>query len=231
MQPMPETDEALDEFVGHDDRDLRQRLLDMGRRSVSIVPSCVGISLMLAQEGVTLTLIATSEEVAMIDAAQYLDGGPCIAAAADDDIVSADVSDLMDEDKWSLYARTSAAEGVLSSLSLPISQAGRVVGSVNLYAAVPNAFLGHHAALAAALGASAEAAVADADLGFSTRTAARRAPATMAEIREVDVAVGTLAARHGEGVDAARRVLEDAAKRARVSVVQAARVVLGLRRT
>ena len=52
--------------------------------------------------------------------------------------------DALDELQWLLFARTSAANGVADSLSLPLRQNGRVTGSVNLYASTPNAFDGHH---------------------------------------------------------------------------------------
>ena len=66
--------------------------------------------------------------------------------------------DALDEQQWLLYARTSAAAGVATSLSLPLRQNGQVTGSVNLYASAPNAFEGHHDELAAIFGAWAPGA-------------------------------------------------------------------------
>jgi hypothetical protein len=73
---------------------------------------------------------------------------------------------------------------------------GLVVGGINLYASEPDAFSGHHDALADALGASAGGAVADGDLSFLTRRMAQQAPTLSRENRDVEVAVGLLAALH-----------------------------------
>lgn len=83
--------------------------------------------------------------------------------------------DPLDEDGWSLSARASAAVGLASRLTLPVLRAERVIGTLNLYVASTDACTGHHQ-LAVALAASAEHAVRNADLSFSTRLAAAEAP-------------------------------------------------------
>jgi GAF domain-containing protein len=225
MEPLPETDEALDEYLEEDDSDLRQVLVDLGGRAVAIVPSCVGLSLSLVQENLTFTLVATSQEMRVIDAAQYLNGGPCVEVAMGGPPMDLDVTDLLDEDRWTAFALTSAAKGVRSTLSLPVERNHRVVGGINLYAADPAAFRGRHEALAASLGASAQGAVANADLGFTTRALAVETPTLLAESRQVDLAVGRAAARDGVDIDTARTRLGEAAARAGVSMVEAAEVL------
>ena len=222
MKPLPETDEALDELVGHDARDLRAQLLEIVRQAQAIVPFCVGVSLMLVREGLTLTLVAGDDEEPLAEVAE---GEPGAEAEAE---AEADGDDVLSEECWSRVARQDAASGVRSSLSLPIKRGSRVVGRVDLYAAAAHSFDGRHVELADALGASAEDAVTDADLSFSSRAAARQAPNTVADLRDIDVAVGTLAAWQGRGVEAALRSLEAAAG-GRLSLAEAARLVLGLR--
>ncbi len=224
MKPLPETEEALDEYLEEDDSDLRAVLVELGHQAVSLVPSCVGLSLGLVKDGLTFTLVATSQEVAAIDAAQYLDGGPCVDVAAGAATLDVEIPDLLDERRWSAFALTSAAQGVQSTLSLPLLHDGRLVGGINLYAAEPLAFRHKHDALAAALGASAEGAVVDADLEFTSRVRALQAPATLADLRSIEVAVGILAARDHTDIDTARTRLEESATRAGASLVQAARV-------
>ena len=75
---MPETREALAEFVTLDDPDVDDLLADLGRNAQAIVPDLVGLSLGLAHEGLTFTLLASSIGVGSIDAAQYVEGGPCV---------------------------------------------------------------------------------------------------------------------------------------------------------
>src|SRR5215218_4681769 len=113
MEPLPETDEALDEYLEQDSSDLRQTLAEMAREARRIIPSCVGLSLGLVRENLTFTLVATATEIAAIDATQYLEGGPCVAVTEGGaDVLDLDVQDLLDEERWTAFARASAAHGV-----------------------------------------------------------------------------------------------------------------------
>jgi GAF domain-containing protein len=226
MEPVPETAEALDEFLGYDDTELGETLREMGRLAQEIAPDCVGLSLGLVQDDLTFTLVASGVEVAGIDAAQYVDGGPCVRTIASEETTESDVKDLLDEGRWSLFAQASAAAGIASSLSLPIHHDGEVVGGINLYGSTPDAFHGRHEALARALGASAAGAMGDAALSFASRRRAAETPARLRERNEIDTAVGLLAARYGESVDDAYSRLNGAALRAGVPEAVVAKVAL-----
>jgi GAF domain-containing protein len=229
MEFLPHTKEALDEYLTLADPDLESSLMTMGDSAARIVPDCVGLSLTLYDEDdLTFTLVASSLPLAEIDAMQYLDGGPCVTAVEENAERSEDVQDLLDEERWALFARASAAAGVASTLSLPVVDHDRVVGGINLYASSADAFSGHHRDLATALGASAVGAVANADLAFETRRRAEQAPRQLREQRLVEVATGVLAAREGIDVQAARQRLLDAASRAGISEAQAALVLINV---
>ena len=230
MEPLPATEAALDEVVG--DADLRSLLVEMGRDATRIVPSCVGLSLALLEDELTFTLVATDLAIAEVDTAQYLEGGPCVQAAADGRVIEVDIDDLFDEETWSLYARATATAGIASSLSLPLrDDEGTVIGGINLYAAEAGAFHGHHEEMAKVLGAWAGGAVADADLQFRSREAAERTPGTLTDLRDIEVALGILAARWGIAVGPARDRLVKAANQAGLTLPQAARLVSSLRRS
>jgi GAF domain-containing protein len=228
VEPTPETVEAFDKLARRGSTDLVELVLTMGRRARRIVPECVGLSLALFEDGLSFTLAASSEDIAALDAVQYVDGGPCVKGALDNEVIDAHPGDLVDEDRWQLYARTSAAVGVASSLTLPVLRDGQVIGSVNLYAATADAFAGHHEDLGAALGASAEHAILNADLSFSTRRAAVETPQRVAEQYEIDIALGIISASQGLDMPTARERLRDAAARAGITEVQAARAIRGL---
>jgi GAF domain-containing protein len=138
------------------------------------------------------------------------------------------MDDAADRDRWAWFARTGAARGIASSLSLPVVRDGRVVGGINLYAVTDHAFDGHVDELAAALGADAATAVTDADLSFASGQQAASTPSRLRERQDVDTAVGMLAARHRESLAASRTRLATAAGRAGISQPLAARVVLDL---
>ena len=241
MELLPHTKEALDEYLNLADPDLEDSLITMSDSAARIVPECVGMSLTLYdQDDLTFTLVASSLPAAEREAMQHLDdqlharhqsgvgSEPASPAGSEQTVVDGEVdaAALLDEDRWAMFARASAAAGVASSLSLPIVDHDRVVGGINLYASSSDAFSGHHDDLADALGASASGAVANADLSFESRRRAEEAPRQLRDLRMVEVATGILAAREALDVDAARDRLADAARRAGVTEAQAAEVLI-----
>jgi hypothetical protein len=73
--------------------DLVDNLKRAARWVVSVVPECVALSIAHVDEGLTFTLTATSKGQRILDAALYLDGGPCEVAAVGGDEV--DVGDVL----------------------------------------------------------------------------------------------------------------------------------------
>ena len=216
LEPLPETRQALRSMTPGSDRDLTAELIRQGELVEDVVPNLVGLSLALVREGLTFTIAATREHIALLDAIQYAFGGPCVEAALENSTVFGGDTDagLFDEQRWVEFARIGAAHGVLSTLSMPVHVDGRVVGGVNLYAATSRAFAGKEEAVAAILGAWAPGAVHNADLSFSTMAASRRAPQVLDELADVDRATGVVVAAHGVDDAAARRIISDAARRA-----------------
>jgi GAF domain-containing protein len=225
VQPLPQTTEALRELARHGEAALGIELYAMAQRVRAVVPDLIGLSLGLVEDGVTLTLVASVEQVAALDAVQYLDGGPCVAAEERSAPVDVNVADLLDEDRWHLYAKASAAVGVASSLSLPIMNGDRVVGGVNLYASTDNAFISLHDEVAKAVGSDAGLAVANADLSFRTLQRAAEAPARVREIGDINIAIGMIAEAQGVSIPVARKRLRTAAARAGISEGQAAEAI------
>ena len=227
LAPLPETREAMAEFVTLDEPEIDEVIEGLGRRAREIVPEVVGLSLGLVREGVTFTLVASNSGLAVLDATQYLDGGPCVEVTeARRDVVEFAMDDPLDEGRWLLFAQASAAVGVASSLSLPLLRDGRVIGGINLYASTGNAFTGRHDQLADALDASASGAVTNADLSFATRLQAARALAKLRNDQEIETATGLLAGRYDQDVDLAGARLRDAAARAGVDEALVARLMI-----
>lgn len=232
VEPIRETRAALTELSVYGDGSLLDELMEMALAARLIVPELVGVSLGLVEEGLTFTFVATSDELAALDAVQYLDGGPCVAAVDSGEPVQVAESELLDEGKWLMFARAGAAAGVASTLSMPIMDEDqhRVTGGVNLYASSTQAFEGHHHELADVFHAWAPAAVTNADLSFATRQVAAEAPARLQDQSQVEQAVGMVAAAHGVTLEVARQLLRDAAIRAGITLVEVARTVLVQRR-
>ncbi len=227
MEPLPETREALGEFVSLDDPDVDELLLGLGRDAERLIPELVGLSLGLVSEGLTFTLVASGPGVAALDAGQYLGGGPCVEVTEGrSEMLVARPDDPLDEERWGVYSRISAAAGVASSLSMPVYRSGRLIGGINLYASTADAFAGHQDQLAEALGARAGEAITNADLSFATRLDAAAAPGRLRDQADIDTAVGLLAAMRGTSLEAAGQRLTDAAARAGVDEAVVARVVV-----
>ena len=228
FEPLPETREALASMSGWSRPHLLEDLVRQGELVRAIVPDLVGLSLALVREGLTFTLAATSEQLALLDAVQYAVGGPCVDAAQHDRMVLGGDSDagLLDEHRWAQFARVGAANGVLSTLSMPIHERGRVVGGVNLYASAPASFNGKEERVAAVLDAWAPGAVHNADLTFSTRVAARRAPEVLKDLAVLDQATGVVMAAEVVDQETARRIIADAAHRAGQDELDVARALL-----
>ncbi|WP_258725918.1 GAF and ANTAR domain-containing protein [Cellulomonas sp. NS3] len=227
MEPVPETAQALRSLNETSERDLASMIDILADRVVAIVPSCVGLSISLVDSGLTFTLVATSEVVAALDAVQYVATGPCVESAASRDEIQLD--DVLDERRWQHFARAAAAQGVRSTLSLPLVTRGEIAGAVNLYAADPRAFVGMEAELRQVVGGGRDLGVSNADLPFRTRDVARAATRTLDELDVVEQAVGFVMAEQRIGADEARRRLTDAAERAGVDVPSAARALMARR--
>lgn len=231
MEPIPESVEAVEEFGPFvPDGDLLEDLRAKAVQVRDIVPECVGLSVAVLGDGVVLTLVSSDAEIAALDALQYLDGGPCVHSAAAGEVVVFSHDSSTDEERWQTFARGTAARSVGSTLTLPVLEDDRVIGSVNLYAATAHAFDGHHEAVADVFHAWAAGAVSNADLDFATRREAELTPQRLREGFRSEVAAGLLASRAQLGLTAARERLREAATRAGVGVEQLAELLIELYR-
>ena len=222
MEPVPESARLFDQ-LSHVDHGL-EAIADMGERVQELVPSCVGLSLTLLTEGLTVTLVSSSSQIAGIDALQFLQDGPCERAVAVNEVQRWNRADALDQERWYLFARGESMFGIGSTLSLPIRDDG-VSACVNLYAVEADAFDAHVERLAELCGASSADAVRNADLSFSTRLKAAVAPVQLAEQEELDLAIGWLSGHLRCDPETAERRLREAAARAEVTVPHLARIV------
>ena len=224
MEPIAESSRAVEDygpFATHEG-DVLDELRERADRVRDLVPACIGLSLALADDGVSFTMVATDEEMAVLDALQYAVGGPCVEAVKADRVLAYTHEQLMEEEGWQLFAQATAAASIASTLTLPIVVEGRVAGSINLYATTGDAFTGHHEQIAGIFDAWAPGAVANADLDFSTRVVAERAPQVLRDQIRNQIALGILMKDQDIDVETARARLHDAAQRAGVTVVMVA---------
>ncbi len=224
MEPIPESLDVLRQLSVPAEKDLVGVLQRSASRVAEAIPDCVAVSIAYLEADLTFTLIATSDRLRAVDAAQYLEGGPCQAAALDGEVV--DVEDVLDEDRWQLFAQATAAYGVRSSLSLPLRKDGRLYGSINFYGGTTCCFMGRERELAVMFGASVEDAVSNADLGMSSVARAQQAGVRLHNQDTINKAVGVLAARERISVEKAHERLREAARRADMPVSAVAEMLL-----
>ena len=213
MEPLPEVRAAAERLAALTGIDLLQSIEGVAEVATAIVPSCVAVSLTIIVDGHPFTVTSTTEDGAVLDATQYLDGGPCVDTAR----IAAPVSvpDVLDERRWQTYDRAAAQLGVRSSLSLPIwGPDGQTPGAINLYASEPDAFRDNADVLAVAFRVPAEQLVANADLSFMTKRFAEELPERLDAKQRIDTAVGVLMGLHGWTAGETRSRLRNAAAHA-----------------
>lgn len=224
MEPIQETVHAVEEYgpFATDEGDLLDELRNSAEQVRQLVPECIGMTVSSIQDGVSFTLVASDEEVAALDAIQYAVGGPCVEAVKAERVLSYTQDDFLGEVNWQLFARATAAASIASTLTLPIVVAGRVAGSINLYAASADAFAGRHEQIAEIFDAWAPGAIANADLDFSTRAVAEQAPRVLRDQLRIQVALGILMSNQRIDVETAMTRLVEAAQRAGATLLTVA---------
>jgi GAF domain-containing protein len=230
VEPIAATVRALERLSRYGDKSDARALEEMAAAAQRLVPTCTGISLTVLDGGMSITLVASSDECALLDAMQYLDGGPCVECVATGEVVDVDEEDALEEGRWSMFSRASAAVGVASSLSMPILRSGEVVGGTNLYASTPGAFTGYHESLAEALGAWAPGAVTDADLSFDRRREAAETLSRIIDQGDINLAIGMVAEGQSVTTGLAHQRIREAAARSGLTEAEVARVVIAVRR-
>src|SRR3954467_5030084 len=120
MDPIPETASLIDELSTFYSGDLLGDLQRQADAVRELVPDLVGLSVAVFRDDVTFTLVASDDEVAVLDALQYLAGGPCVDAGQAERVLEYDFARPDDEGCWHAFAKAGAAKGVATTLTLPI---------------------------------------------------------------------------------------------------------------
>jgi GAF domain-containing protein len=154
MEPIVESLDALTLHCDKPDADVLVHLRCAAAHVVEAVPECVGMTIARFSGDLTRTVDATWEPLRILDAAQYLAGGPCEAAAREG--AEVDLPDVTDTDRWPLFALASSRVGVKSSLALPLRHGRELLGSVNLFGSTPDTFHGRERELPVMFGAVVE---------------------------------------------------------------------------
>lgn len=218
MELLPQSREALDEYVTPSVDDVEGLLRVIEGWATRAVPECVALSVTMLDDDLTFTLV----DPAASD--QHVRAGSVASRVDPDGADEVDGAHALDEGGWADMARERAFVGIASTVCLPVVEDGRAVLNIDLYASTAHAFTNRIDGLVEALGAWQAGAVTNADLGFDTLRQAEAAPGRLREQRLVDVAVGVLAATVGLTTESALALIREAAAQAGVTESQAASI-------
>jgi GAF domain-containing protein len=168
------------------------------------------------------TAFATSDAARRVDRTQYdaETGGPCLESYRRQEIMRID-STATDR-RWPEFAGTAAAEGVGSTLSVPLVVSGDGLGALNIYCHRESGFPPADERLAATLGVCASVALANGRSYWRAARLADQLQQAMATHGVVDQATGILIAQRGYSADRAFHLLNAAAQRNRLTLTEVA---------
>ncbi len=204
-----------------------QELRRRAERVRALVPDLVGLTLASGTSVEPFTVAATSDEVAVLDAVQYLTDGPSRHAAEAGQVLACNRAELDHEPAWQSVAAAAAAVGVSSTLTVPVLHHRRVVGTINLYAAIDHAFDGRHREVADVFEGWAPRTAERATLP-DRRTTVETMPQHLRDDLDIRDATSRTASQSVVPLRQARLRLDDAAHRAGITKARLATVILGI---
>lgn len=193
--------------------EILQELTVLAARSVRDGLSC-GIT--LQPNGHPVTVATSDLMAAQVDEVQYqLDQGPCLHSMRHSERVS--VEDTVGEERWGGFSTRAAANGIRSSLSMPLTADG-IMGALNLYAPVPGAFGETEVRRAEIFAASASATLALAARQASSAALTGQLREALASRGVIDQALGIIMAQERCGSDQAFAILRAASQNRNVKL-------------
>ena len=168
------------------------------------------------------TAIATSDAALRVDRSQYdaSTGGPCLDAYRRQEILRIDQTAT--DQRWPEFAGTAVAEGVGSTLSIPLVVSGDGLGALNIYSHHEYGFSTADERLAASLGSCASVALANGRGYWRAARLADQLQQALATHGVVDRATGILIAQRGCSAEHALHLLTAAAQRNRLPLTDVA---------
>jgi GAF domain-containing protein len=174
----------------------------------NVLPDNPEASVTLLVKGLPSTVASTGRLAVDLDETQYERGhGPCLHAARTGE--ATEIPDTRTDDRWPDYTGRAAAQGNLSSLSVPlvIDEDERIFGALNLYARKPEAFDEDSRSAAMSFGPYAAVAAGNVYAYQSARNMADGLQAALENRAVIEQAKGVLIERYKVTPDHAFRLL------------------------
>ena len=168
------------------------------------------------------TAIATSDAALRVDSSQNdaATGGPCLEAYRRQQILRIDST--ASDRRWPEFAATAAAQGLASTLSVPLVVGGDGLGAMSIYCRRERGFTAADERLAAKLGSFASVALANARTYWRATRLADQLQQALSTGGVIDQATGILMAQRGCSAGRAFHLLATAAQRNHLTLAEVA---------
>lgn len=168
------------------------------------------------------TAIATGDAALRVDSSQYAaeTGGPCLEAYRRQQILRIDST--ASDRRWPEFAATAVAQGLASTLSVPLVVGGDGLGAMNIYCRRERGFTAADERLAAKLGACASVALVNARTYWRAARLADQLQQALSTRGVIDQATGILIAQRGCPAQQAFHLLATAAQRNHLAIAEVA---------
>jgi transcriptional regulator with GAF, ATPase, and Fis domain len=182
--------------------DLDAFLDRMVRLAADLVTPAAACGLTIRRDGLPFTVAASDELASRVDLVQYgADDGPCVDGLRHGVVIQVD--DLAQERRWDSFREHAVAQGVRSSLSLPLKADGVTLGALNLYALTRKAFDEQSRKSAEVFAQQCAAALTVSLRRVEEARVQRQLADAMVSRSIIDQAIGVLMARHRCGANEA----------------------------
>ena len=189
------------------------------------VPGATGAGVSVMGEGGRRSSGSTGARVREADDLQYaLDEGPCLAAAANRELIRVD--DLTVDERWPAWASAAARLGLRAAMSSPLVVGDGSLGAMKVYADEPGTFDADSEQRLALFAAQAAVLVANVRAYDRAKRLSEGMRQAMHDRDTISVAKGVLMGRDAVDEDSALRLLLARSERDGSTVVEAARSVV-----
>lgn len=192
--------------------DLSETLDEFCRVAVRAVPGADAASMTTFQDGRPTAGAASDEWARELDELQYAEHeGPCLDCARSGLVFR--IRDLVEENRWPSYTPVAVSRGARSTVSVPMSAEGQVLGALNVYSRTPDAFSAEAVSIGEIIAAHAGLASQVASAFFRHRELGEQMREAMGSRAVIEQAKGVLMATRRISADDAFQVLVDLSQR------------------
>lgn len=192
--------------------DLLDRVTQLACRTV---PNCALAGITMSQNGTFQTPVYTDPRSPRVDQVQYdNDSGPCLDAYRTGEVFT--IPDTAVDQRWRPFSEAAARENIRSTLSVPMDVSGNcteVVGALNLYSEVPDAFGAEAVASTQSFAQQAAIVVANAQAYWGAKAESEQLQQALESRAVIEQAKGILMAQSGINAERAFEALKGASQR------------------